>query len=142
MQSRKGTKWRVWGLLVICLGQALYIYVSAPSRPEPTSVVSVTKVGEGGAIYEISYDSGGATVPYIYRYFLMDLQRTDEDALEKSKKTTPFLVTKGTEAVRGVSGDRVKLKCEETIYDFHNTAYFKVDGELNVVKFDLESTVP
>lgn len=142
MQNRKGTRWAVWGLLVICLGQALYIYMSAPSRPEPTKVASVTKVGEGGAIYEVLYDSGGATVPYVYRYFLMDLQRSDEDALKKLKKTTPFLVTKSTGAVRGVLGDRVKLKTEEAIYDFHNIGYFKVNGELSVVKFDMDSTVP
>ena len=142
MQNRKGTSWAFAGLLIISIGQAIYIYTSAPNRPEPTHVVSVTKVGDGGAIYEILYDSGGATVPYIYRYFLMALQGTDADALEKSKKTTPFLVTKSTEAVWSVTGNKVKLKSEDIIYDFHNTGYYKVNGELNIVKFDLNSTTP
>lgn len=141
MQNRKGTKWAVLALLVICFGQGLYIYMSAPSRPEPTRVVSVTKVGHGGAIYEVLYDSGGATVPLIYRYFLMGIQSSDKDALLISKKSEPFLVTKSTHAVREVSGDKVKLKTDKTIYDFHNTSLFKVDGEINIVTFDLDSNL-
>lgn len=142
MQNQKGINWSAWGLFIICLGQALYIYTSIPGNPEPTHVVSVTKVGDRGAIYEIFYGSGGATVPYIYRYFLMELQHTDADALNMSEKMAPFLVTKSTEAVREVLGDRVKLKSDETIYDFHNVGYFKVDGKLNIVKFDLNSISP
>lgn len=142
MQNRKAINWQAWLLLVICLGQALYIYISSPSRPEPSKIVSVNKVGEGGAIYEVLYDSGGATVPFIYRYFLMEVQPSDEEALNKTRKATPFLVTQSTHAVREVVGIKVKLNSDETIYDFHNTAYFKVDGELNIVKFDLEATIP
>ena len=142
MQHRKAINWQAWSLLVICLGQALYIYISSPSRPEPSKIVSVTKVGEGGAIYEVLYDSGGATVPFIYRYFLMAVQPNDEEALSKMRKATPFLVTQSTHAVREVVGIKVKLNSDETIYDFHNTAYFKVGGELNIVKFDLEATIP
>lgn len=142
MQNRKGIKWWVWMLIVVCLGQALYIYISAPSRPEPTEVVTVTKVGNGGAVYEILYNTGGATVPLIYRYFLMSVQPNDEEALSTSKKSTPFLVTKSTQAVRETQGDRVKLKTDKTIYDFHNTSIFKVNGEINIITFDLDSTAP
>ncbi|MNC64995.1 hypothetical protein D3C75_1152390 [compost metagenome] len=115
--------------------------MSAPSRPEPTKVVTVTQVGDGGVIYEIQYDSGGATVPIIYRYFLMEHQRSVEDALENSKKIAPFLVTKSAEAVRGISDGIVKLKTDSTVYEFHNPAYFPVDGELNQVLLELDSTL-
>ncbi|MDD1979288.1 hypothetical protein [Pseudomonas tussilaginis] len=142
MQNRKGINWRAWILAVICIGQALYIYISAPSRPEPTEIVTVTKVGSGGAIYEILYNSGGATVPLIYRYFLMDVKKSDKEALLASEKSTPFLVTKSTQAVREIHGERVKLKTDNTIYDFHNISIFKVDGKINRVSFDLESITP
>lgn len=142
MRSRRGIKWVVWSLLFVCLGQAMYIYMSAPGRPDPVKVTSVTNVGQGGAIYEVSYDSGGATVPIVYRYFLMDLQPGDEEALQKTKKSAPFLVTKSSAAVREVLDDRVKLKVDGVIYEFHNISLFKVGGEINVVKFDLDSTAP
>ena len=116
--------------------------MSAPGRPDPVKVTSVTNVGQGGAIYEISYDSGGATVPIVYRYFLMDLQPGDEEALQKTKKSVPFLVTKSSAAVREVLDGRVKLKVDGVIYEFHNISLFKVGGEINIVKFDLDSTAP
>ena len=140
MRSRRGIKWIVWGVLIVCLGQALYIYV--PGRPDPVKIVSVTNVGQGGAIYEVLYDSGGATVPIVYRYFLMSFQPRDEEALQKTKKAAPFLVTKSSAAVREVLDDRVKLKVDGVIYEFHNISMFKNNGEINIVKFDLDSTAP
>ena len=116
--------------------------MSAPGRPDPVKITSVTNVGHGGAIYEVLYDSGGATVPLVYRCFLMNLQSGDEEALQKAKKTAPFLVTKSSAAVREVLDDRVKLKVDGVIYGFHNISLFKVDGEINIVKFDLDSTAP
>ena len=142
MRSRRDIKWVVWSLLFVCLGQALYIYMSAPGRPDPVKINSVTNVGQGGAVYEVLYDSGGATVPVVYRYFLMNLQPGDEEALQEAKKTAPFLVTKSSAAVREVLDDRVKLKVDGVIYGFHNISLFKVDGEINIVKFDLDSTAP
>ena len=142
MQNLRATKWTIYTLLVICLGQGLYIYAFSASRPDPDQIVSVTPVGKGGGIYEVLYDSGGATVPYVYRYFVMDLQVSDEAALSKTKKATPFLVTQSTQADRSVKGITVKLKTDEIIYDFHNTAYFKIDGKLNIVKFDLDASLP
>lgn len=142
MRSRRGIKWVVWSLFAVCLVQTLYIYMSAPGRPDPVKITSVTNVGHGGAIYEVLYDSGGATVPIVYRYFLMNLQPGDEEALQKVKKTAPFLVTKSSAAVREVLDDRVKLKVDGVVYEFHNISLFKVDGEINIVKFDLDSTAP
>ena len=142
MRSRRDIKWVVWSLLFVCLGQALYIYMSAPGRPDPVKITSVTNVGHGGAIYEVLYDSGGATVPIVYRDCLMNLQPGDEEALQEAKKTAPFLVTKSSAAVREVLDDRVKLKVDGVIYEFHKMSLFKVDGEINVVKFDLDSTAP
>ena len=133
-----------------CLGFAFYlswasfvhIYISAPGRPDPVKINSVTNVGQGGAIYEVLYDSGSATLPIVYRYFLMNVQPGDEEALQKVKKIAPFLVTKSSAAVREVLDDRIKLKVEGVIYEFHNMSLFKVDGEINIVKFDLDSTAP
>ncbi|OZY42269.1 hypothetical protein CJF43_07625 [Pseudomonas fragi] len=72
----------------------------------------------------------------------MNVQPGDEEALQKVKKIAPFLVTKSSAAVREVLDDRVKLKVEGVIYEFHNMSLFKVDGEINIVKFDLDSTAP
>lgn len=142
MRNQNITKWTAWGLLVICLGQALYIFISSPFRPNPSKVVSVTKVSEGGAIYEVLYDSGGATVADTYRYFLMEVQSSEEAALEKSKERGPFLVTKSTNAVREVLGNKVKLKTINTVYEFHSISVFKTNEEVQMVIFELDATTP
>ena len=77
-----------------------------------------------------------------YRYFLMEVQPSDEAVLEKSKKMEPFLVTKSGNAVREVSGDKVKLKTNNTIYKFVNISIFKLNGEIQIVRFELDATVP
>lgn len=126
-------------LAFLCLGQALYIFASRDGQPDPDRIVSVTRVGKSGAIYEVLYDAGGATVPHVYRYFVMDFQTNDEAALQKSKNAAPFLVTNSAGAVRKVVGHSVKLHTQNKIYEFRNTAYFKVDGQLNEVTFDLDA---
>lgn len=142
MRSQKATKWKLWTALLICLGLGLYVFVSNPGRPEPTKIVSTTKLGKNGAIYEILYDSGGATVPFIYRYFLMERQANDMEILQKSKKATPFLVTKSTGAVRSVTDSSVDLVVSETVYDFQHTAHFKVNDTIKEVSFYLEYKNP
>ncbi|MDD1943783.1 hypothetical protein [Pseudomonas carnis] len=142
MQNKKVIKWLVWMLLLVCLMQALYIFASSPFRPDPSKVISVTKVAEGGAIYEVLYDSGGATNGDIYRYFLMEIQPSEEVALEKTKNSTPFLVAKSDNAVKKVMGDRVKLKTNDTVYEFHSISLFKIKGEIQTVGFDLDATIP
>lgn len=142
MQNQRAIKWAFWGLLVICLVQALYIFISSPSRPDPSKVVSATNVSGGGAVYEVLYDSGGATVADTYRYFLMEVQPNDEAVLETSKKMGPFLVTKSGNAVREVTGDKVKLKTNDTVYKFHSVSIFKLNGEIQIVRFELDATAP
>lgn len=142
MQNQKARKWICGVSIILCIGQALYICMSFEALPEPTRVVSINNVGEKGAVYEVLYDSGGATVPFVYRYYLVERQGTTEEVLEKLKNKTPFLVTKSTAAVRNVMRDRVKLEVADTIYDYSNTAFYKVNGEIKIIKFDLDSTMP
>lgn len=142
MRNLRVINWAVWGLLVICLVQAIYIFIPSPFRPNPSKIVSVTKVIEGGAVYEVLYGSGGATVADTYRYFLMEVQPSDEAALDKSKEIGPFLVTKSANAVREVLGDKVKLKTNNTVYEFHSNSIFKINGEIQMVRFELDSTTP
>ncbi|MEN1663639.1 hypothetical protein AAIH06_36200, partial [Pseudomonas aeruginosa] len=66
------------GLSCLALGLFGYIYFTSPSMPSPARIVSVKVVGNGGAIYEVLYVSGGATVPFVYRYFLMVLKDCDQ----------------------------------------------------------------
>ena len=65
-----------------------------------------------------------------------------DEVLDQVKRESPFLVTKSTAAVRDVLRERVKLKVMDTIYDYHNVSFYKVDGEIKIIKFDLDSKMP
>ena len=129
-------------LSAVCIMQAIYIYMESPATPEPSEIISVTPVDSTGAIYEVLYNSGGATVPFIYRYFLMEKINDPVEALDKIKSSHPFLVTKSPNAVRTVLPERVKLTTLDTIYKYRNTAYYKTNGELKGIKLDLTSDMP
>lgn len=142
MRSRKGTNFALIGLSCLVLGLFGYIYFTSPSMPSPTRIVSVKVVGNGGAIYEVLYDSGGATVPFVYRYFLMEFQTDDAEALKKLRGAEPFLVTKSPNAVREIHGDRAELYVTDTIYKYRSQGFFIIEGRLVPIKFNLKATMP
>ncbi|MGG2821370.1 hypothetical protein [Pseudomonas aeruginosa] len=119
-----------------------YIYVSSPSLPEPTKIISRSVIGGGGAIYEVLYDSGGATVPFIYRYFLMEFEADESEALRKIREIEPFLVTKSSGAVRDIHGDRADLYVSDTIYNYKSQGFFIIEGRLVPIKFNLKAVMP
>ncbi len=120
----------------------MYIYASTHTLPDPDQIISVSRVGENGAIYEIRYSGGGATVPHVYRYFVMEVQPSNEAALQRSKDSVPFLVTRSTGAVHEIAEQSVKLRTLNKIYEFHNMAYYKAGGHLNEVRFELDARMP
>lgn len=142
MQSRKATKILVWVLLTIVLGQSGYIYLSSPSQPTPSRLLNVTPLGETGAVYEILYDSGGATVPFVYRYFLMERGKNESEALEFARRNNPVLVTKSPNAVQGVSSDKVHFVTTDTVYKFISIGYYQSGESENIVKLELSSSMP
>ncbi|WHS62387.1 hypothetical protein [Pseudomonas sp. G2-4] len=142
MQKPRASRWFSFTISTLCVAQAIYIYMTAPASPEPTEIISVIPVNSTGAIYEVLYNSGGATVPIVYRYFLMKRDDNHTEALNKIKSAHPFLVTKSSGAVREILPGRVKLRTLDMIYEYRNTAYYETNGEWKRVKLDLTSDMP
>lgn len=142
MLKPKAYKWGFLILLMVCVAQAAYIFFSGPVSLEPSRIISVTSVDTAGAVYEVLYDSGGATVPFVYRYFIIEKTDDSAAALNKIKSSTPFLVTRSSGAVRAALPGRVKLRTLDVVYEYRNIAYYEVDGEWKRVKLDLTSDIP
>lgn len=142
MLKPKAYKLAFLTLLLVCIVQTAYIFFSGPFLPEPSRIISVTPVDTAGAVYEVLYDSGGATVPFVYRYFL--IEKTDDAvaALDKIKSSSPFLVTQSSGAVRATLPGRVKLRTLDVVYEYRNIAYYEANGEWKRVKLDLTSDIP
>lgn len=129
-------------LSIACILQAFYIFLTTPNPPEPTEIISVTPLDTQIAVYEVLYDSGGATVPFIYRYFILERNIDDSEILNRIKSSSPFLVTKSSSAVQETSPDRVKLKTTDAVYEYRNIAYPKINGELKIVTLELIAEPP
>lgn len=130
-------KWGAGTVLLICLGWGLLRFITGSSLPDPDRVVSMTPLGDGAAVYEVLYDSGGATVPFIYRYFVLEQLKSAELVLEEVGLLEPFLVTTSSGAVKGVASGYVSLEAKRTIYEFKTIARYKVNNEVKNIRFTL-----
>ena len=137
MLSPKVFKWVVGMLLLTCLGWVVFSIIAISNIPEPTRVVSVTPLGDGIAVYEMLYDSGGATVPFVYRYFVLKQQETSEAVLGEVRSAEPFLVTTTSGAVRAVVKESVSLEVKSTVYEFKGVVEYQINGEIKTIRFTL-----
>jgi len=130
-------KWVTGTLLLACLGLVVLRFITISSMPDPDRVVSVTPLGDGAAVYEILYDSGGATVPFIYRYYVFMQLKNEESVLEEVRRLEPFLVATSSGAVKDIAGRNVSLEVKGTIYEFKTLARYRVNDEVRSIRFSL-----
>ncbi|MDU9392547.1 hypothetical protein [Pseudomonas sp. zfem002] len=132
-------KWLITGLLVLVAAQAFWIFNPAPA-PTLSNVIKTTPIGEHSAVYEVLSNSGGATVPLVYRYFIADREPDEVRALKMLKAHTPFLVTRQSDAIRAVEGLKITALTHARVYAFSNSALLRENGEIQPVTIDLSAT--
>lgn len=142
MQNPSAIKWLLALLTVVTLCQAIWITLSGETRPELTKVMSKTPIGQNGFVYEVLSDSGGATVPFVYFYYVLERQENDKNALSALREKSPFLATRQSGAIVSVSGNRIKAHIQDTVYSFSSVAVYGQKDQTTVVTIDLDSTQP
>lgn len=138
MLNPKVFKWFFGALLLVCVG-VVFSLMSGPNMPVPVRVISVTPLEDGVAVYEVLYDPGGATVPFVYQYFLLRQQENSEAVLEEVKLSEPFLVTASSGVVRDFSEGNLNLKVKGAVYKFKSAAQYSSHGETKSIRFVLDS---
>jgi hypothetical protein len=107
-------------LVIVCVVQAVWI-ASHYTAPELSKVVSQYPLGDGGMVYVVVDDSGGATVPFIYRYYLSTAFSNDSDVLEALRKQdNAFLVTRDGNAKVLIDENRVRISVNNSVYRFNS----------------------
>lgn len=139
MRRRSATKWLIAALLLLALGQALWILTSG-SKPVLTKVVSVTPIGKHSAVYEVLNNDGGATVPLIYLYFVAEQTQRDEQVLPNLKRLKPFLVTRQSGAIEHVEGLKIAARTQDTVYSYTSTSILKENGAVVPITIELTAT--
>lgn len=139
MPSHTGIRWLIACLLLLILGQSLWIF-SRDARPVLTKIVSETPIGKQSAIYEVLSDAGGATVPLIYLYFVAEKQQHDDLVLKGLERLTPFLVTRQSGAVLHVEGLKITARTEEQVYSYSSTTLLEEGGAVLPITIELTAT--
>ncbi|WP_246237890.1 hypothetical protein [Pseudomonas akapageensis] len=142
MRNPSATKWLLALLTVATLGQAAWISFSGESPPQLSKVVNKTPIGQNGFVYEVQSDSGGATVPFVYFYYVLERQASDEGALSALREKSPFLATRQSGAIVSVSGNRIRAHTQDTVYSFSSLAVYGKKDQTAVVIIDLDSVQP
>jgi hypothetical protein len=119
MQKPNVTRAALIALAIICLIQGAWIIGHHNFAPELSRVVQRYALGDTGMVYVVVDNSGGATVPFIYRYYLSTRSDDDEQLLQSlSKDDHAFLVTRDGDAKVSVEGMRVKVSVNDSVYRF------------------------
>ena len=139
MRIHTARKYLIAGLLLLTVGQALWIFI-ADSKPVLSKIVSITPIGKHSAVYEVLSDAGGATVPLIYLYFIAEQTEHDDQVLPGLERLVPFLVSRQSGAVKGVHGLKVTARTQEQVYSYSSTTVLREDGVALPVTIELTAT--
>ncbi|WP_194790300.1 hypothetical protein [Pseudomonas sp. UFMG81] len=139
MQNRWATKWVTGVLGLLALAQALWIWHPA-AVPSLDKLEHSTPIGTHGAIYEVLSNSGGATTPLTYLYFIADRQDNEQLILDDLRNRSPFLITKQAGAIQKVEGLKVQVRTHDTVYRYSSVAFLKEDGEALPIIIELTAT--
>ncbi|WP_296187697.1 hypothetical protein [Pseudomonas sp. UBA1879] len=137
--SAKSTAWFLAALCIVLLG---WMLLNRQPSPVLSKIVARYPIGENGMVYAVLTDAGGATSPFIYRYFLH--QRLDDDQLAlkaMARDGKAFLVTRDAHANVSVAEGRVNVSVKEQVYRFHSPAALVADGQDTLVDVWLDARI-
>lgn len=132
-------KWLITGLLLLITAQSLWILTPDP-KPELSKIANSYPIGTQSAVYEVLSNSGGATVPMTYLYFVASRQPDEAEALKMLEHHTPFLVTRHPGAITAVNGLKITARTQDSVYSFTSTSLLREDDEVKPVLIDLTAT--
>ena len=91
-------------------------------------------------LYLTESQSGGATVPFHYRYYLAgDLKGSNSEIVKNLAESFPFISGSGTIAGITTSADnRVMVTYSGNVFSLSNTASYKYDGQNYTTHFSYQ----
>jgi hypothetical protein len=142
MQTRTRGKWVFRFLLLLCVLQGSWILLSYKFTADLSEIIQRYPVGDKAMVYVVVSDSGGATVPSTYHYFVHRPIEDDSLALESLRNNaTAFLVTRDHDAQTSVFGNQVKIAVKRQVFHFHNPAMVRLDDDYLAVDVWLDAQI-
>lgn len=140
MRSRSATKIFTIVLSILCIVQGGWIAGHYPFAPELSRVVQKYALEGGGVVYVIESNSGGATVPLTYRYYLNAALDGDEVILNTlGESDNAFLVTRDANAKVLVEPKRLIISVTDSVYQFTTPISWNAEGQSSFVDVWLDA---
>lgn len=138
--TRVKAKTAIRWLIVICLIQALWIWLNQKSDPVLSEIIQRYPLGENAMVYVVLSNVGGATVPFTYHYFVHRRIDDKDQALQALRsEANSFLVTRDYDAKTSVDGYRVSISVRKAVYKFHNPVGLRVGDTYTSVDILLDA---
>ena len=115
-------------LLFSSLGYNGWTWLTTKSAPELDKIFLKYPLADGGFVYGVSTNGGGATVGFSYRYYLSKGLATDEETLSMLADEQPFLITKDPEVTVESRGAELDVRVTGRINQFHSQALIRQIG--------------
>lgn len=142
MQTHAPGKWLLRFLLLLCVLQGGWILLNYKFTADLSEIIQRYPVGDKAMVYVVVSDSGGATVPFTYHYFVHRRIEEDSLALESLRNNaTAFLVTRDHDAQTSVFGNQVKIAVKRQVFHFHNPAMVSLDDDYLAVDVWLDAQI-
>lgn len=127
--------------LVICLSHTGWNWLNQPGRPAFDEVVLDYPLGNGGAIYGVRDNRGGATTGMSYRFYAYRTLSNDEDIKQILLEEHPFLVSNDSE-ISILGGDRkVSISMKGQVFSFSSRTLFKTADGSDFIPVNVDLTV-
>lgn len=106
-------------LLIVVIAWSLLEY--SASGPYDDRLYSKQQLSPDIWLYVTKYQGGGATVSFVYRYYL---NKRLDDPMPTLKKSSPFLTADTDNLKASAVGNRVMVKLTGKVFDFTNSVLF------------------
>lgn len=113
-------------ILAVVVAGLLYLNSGGDSR-ENDKLISSSQIDKNTWLYITEYGSGGATVPYLYRYYLAG--KLEGNVSGQLARSVAFMEAGGSAAQVSAEGDTITISYGGKVYAFSNSVVYESHGE-------------
>jgi hypothetical protein len=125
-------------LLVAVVAIGLWLS-SFASKDDKYSIALTKEIRRDLYLYIIRNEDGGATVPYLYRYYFWNENINFSEISVMMNRQAPFLIADNDSAEIHPDGDVISIIFNGRIFKFLNLAVFYVEGRPHFVAVALSA---
>ena len=128
-------------ILFACVLHTGWAWLNEPGSPELDKVVLKYSLENGGFIYGVRDNRGGATVGFSYRFYVYKALADDEEIKQALVEAHPFLVTKDPEVSIVGQNKKISVSVKDQVYSFSSKTLFKHSDGSGFTPIDVDLVV-